>query len=121
MDYKGTIIEESLSDRSVLDKVKIVETKVEPIKPEHKTPWLTQWTLHTVEIPEEEADKLAQEFGNAIERDHTSWYIDYKNDTYHFIIFPDKIFKVDLHEPVLYKEAKAYGISLGIPDYQFEF
>lgn len=38
MDYKGIIIEESLEDKSVLDEVKIVDTKVEPITPRHKTP-----------------------------------------------------------------------------------
>ena len=51
MQYKGVVIEESLTDKSILSKVKIESTKVEPITPEHKTPWLTQWTLHTIEIP----------------------------------------------------------------------
>ena len=121
MNYKGVIIEESLGDKSVLSKVKILETKVESIKPEHKTPWLTQWTLHTIEITEEESETIAQEISNAIEREHASWYADYKNDKYHFIIYPNKIFKVDLHDPVLYKNAREYGISLGIPEYQVNF
>ncbi len=56
MNYKGVIIEESLQDTSVLDNVRILKTKVEPITPKHKTPWLKQWTLHTVEIPEYQVD-----------------------------------------------------------------
>ncbi len=58
MNYKGVIIEESLEDKAVLGQVKIVDTKVEPITPRHKTPWLTQWTLHTVEVPEADAQKM---------------------------------------------------------------
>lgn len=37
-NYKGVIIEESLANRDVLKKVKILSTKVEKINDEHKTP-----------------------------------------------------------------------------------
>ena len=30
-------------------------------------------------------------------------------------------FKVDLQNPILYKDAKEYGISKGIPEYQVDF
>lgn len=121
MYYQGVIIEESLGDKSVLDKVTIVKTDVEPIKPEHRTPWLSQWTLHTVEIPEPECETIAEQISNSIEQEHSSWYADFKNDNYHFIIFPHKIFKVDLKNPVLYKDAREYGILIGIPEYQVNF
>lgn len=121
MDYKGVIIEESLGDKLVLSKVKIVETKIEPITPEHKTPWLKQWTLHTVEIPEEESEQIAQMISNSLDHEHSSWYTDYKNNKHHFIIYAEKVFKVDLKYPALYKDAKAYGISIGIPGYQVNF
>lgn len=121
MDYKGVIIEESLGDKLVLSKVKIVETKIEPITPEHKTPWLKQWILHTVEIPEEESEQIAQMISNSLDHEHSSWYADYKNNKHHFIIYAEKVFKVDLKYPALYKDAKAYGISIGIPGYQVNF
>ena len=50
MNYKGVIIEESLENKDILKDVKILETKVEEVVEEHKTPWIKQWTLHTVEI-----------------------------------------------------------------------
>ena len=56
MKFKGIIIKESLADKSVLSKVEIEKTKVEKVTPKHKTPWLSQWTLHTVSI--EEVKKL---------------------------------------------------------------
>lgn len=120
MNYKGVIIEESLEDKDVLKDVTILKTEVEKVTDEHKTPWLTQWTLHTVEIPEEKADFVTEKLSKDLEKEH-SWYADYKNDKYHYIIYRGKIFKVDLENPILYKEAKQYGISLGIPEYQVDF
>ena len=121
MNYKGTIIEESLQDASVLKDVTIVETKVEPITPEHKTPWLRQWTLHSVEIPEEKAQEVAEKISRIFDIEHPDWYADYKNDLYHFIIFAGRVFKVDRANPAAYQEAKDYGISIGIPEYQLDF
>ena len=121
MNYKGTIIEESLQDASVLKDVTIVETKVEPITPEHKTPWLRQWTLHSVEIPEEKAQEVAEKISRIFDIEHPDWYADYKNDLYHFIIYAGRVYKVDKANLAAYQEAKDYGISIGIPEYQLDF
>lgn len=121
-NYNGTIIEESLANKDVLKKVKIISTKVEPITDEHKTPWLSQWTLYAVEIPENEAQSVAEEISKSLDYSHnSSWYADYKNDTHHYIIFRDKIFYIDRKSKEQYDEAKRYGISLGIPEYQVDF
>ncbi|MCL5409657.1 MAG: hypothetical protein M1607_02235 [Patescibacteria group bacterium] len=120
-NYKGVIIKESLQDTSLLKEVKILDTKIEPITPEHKTPWLKQWTLHTVEIPEEKAEEIAEKLSRSFDKAHPVWYADYKNNNYHFIIYAGKVFKIDLNNPVLYKDAKEYGISIGIPEYQVDF
>ncbi|MBI3577543.1 hypothetical protein HY086_05900 [Candidatus Gottesmanbacteria bacterium] len=121
MNYQGTIIQESLGDPSVLTDTNVLATRVETVTEKHKTPWLSQWTLHTVEIAEEKATVFAQKISQSFDPNHPDWYVDFKNDLYHYIIFPNKIFKVDLANLVLYKEAKTYGISLGIPDYQLNF
>lgn len=121
MNFKGVIIEESLQDTSVLKKISVLETKIEPITPEHKTPYLKQWTLHTVEIPEDKAEEIAEIISQSFDKKHPDWYADYKNDKYHFIIYSGKTFKVDLTNPILYKNAKEYGISIGIPEYQVDF
>lgn len=122
MNYRGVIIEESLENPSILNSVKILSTKVEPITPRHQTPWVNQWTLYTFEIPEAKAEKIAQLASTSIDTKcpHT-WYIDFRNKNYHYIIFPKKVFKVDLKNPMLYEDVKKYGISLGIPDYQVTF
>jgi hypothetical protein len=50
-----------------------------------------------------------------------AWYIDYRNDDLHYVIFKDKVFKIDRSQSDQYKEVKRYGISQGIPDYQLDF
>ncbi len=121
-NYQGVIIEESLENKEVLKKIKIISTKIEPTTEEHKTPWLPQWTLHTVEILEDEAKEIAEEISKSLDYSHNnSWYADYKNDTHHYIIFRDKIFYIDRKSKEQYDEAKSYGISLGIPEYQVDF
>lgn len=122
MNYKGVIIEESLENKGILKDVVIVSTKIEPITPEHQTPHLKQWTLHTVEIPEEKADEIVNRLAKDLETEHTNWYADFKNEDYHYIVYSGgKVFKVDLKNPILYKDAKALGVSLGIPEYQVDF
>ena len=121
-NYKGAIIEESLENIDVLKEVKILETEVEPVTNEHETPWLKQWTLHTVEISEDKAQAIAEKISQALDKEHGgSWYADFKNDTHHYIIFRNKVFYIDRKNKEQYDEAKRYGISLGIPEYQVDF
>lgn len=120
MNYKGVIIEESLENKSVLKDVKILSTKVESVVEKHKTPWLKQWTLHAVEITEDKVDEVANQLGRDLDSEH-SWYADFKNETTHYIIFKNKVFKIDRTSKEQYDEAKEYGISLGIPPYQVDF
>ena len=119
MDYEGTLIEESLSDKSVLQSVFVISTRVEPVTPEHHTPWLKQWTLHAILIPAEDAAIVALQLGTSLDR--RGWYADFKNETTHFVIFPNKIFKIDRRKPEHYAAATAYGVSIGIPEYQLDF
>jgi len=119
MDYAGTIIEESLKDPSVMKTLHITKTKVEPVTEQHKTPWLKQWTLHSVIIPEAKAQSTAGLLSQAL--DDNYWYADFKNNEIHYVIFPDKVFKVELKDPDQYKPVVSYGLSLNIPRYQLDF
>jgi hypothetical protein len=121
-DYTGVIIEESLENKDVLKKVKILSTKIEKVTEKHKTPWLKKWTLHNIEIKENQVDKFAEELSKAIDSKYKgSWYIDFKNNLYHYIIFKDKVFKVNRSKKEEYNKVTNYGISLGIPAYQLDF
>ena len=119
-NFTWVIIEESLEKKEVLQKVKILKTKVEQVTEKHKTPWIKQWTLHTVEIPENKADKIAKGLSASLDSEH-SWYADFKNNEYYYIIFRNKVFKVDRSKPEQYQKVTEYGLTLGIPDYQLDF
>jgi len=119
MDYEGVVVEESLKEKSVLDSLFITSTKVEPVTPEHHTPWLRQWTRHAILIPAEDAAIIALQLGVAIDR--RGWCVDYKNSTTHFVIYPGKIFKIDRQRPEHYASAVAYGLSIGVAEYQLDF
>ena len=120
--YVGVIIEESLENKDVLKRVKIVSTKVEEVKEQHQTPWLSQWTLHTVEVTKGEAQAVALEISKSLDRAHGgSWYADFKNGDFHFIIFPDRVFQIERSSKAQYDEARSYGLELGIPEHQVDF
>jgi len=119
MNYLGTIIEESLSDKSVLKQLNIIETTISPVTEKSKTPWVKQWTKHKVEVLENQADEIAQILSQAIEFDHQgSWYADFWNDKIHYIVFKNRVFKLDRASKEQYDEAYNFGLSVGIPSYQ---
>ncbi len=120
-DYKGVIIEESLDSKDVLKKVKIISTEIEEVTEQMKTSWLKNWTLHTILVPEENSNQIADEISRSLEGKHSSWYADYQNQKCHYIIFKGRVFKIDKSNPAEYKEAMEYGISLGIPRHQVNF
>ncbi len=121
--FTGVIIEESLKGKEVLNKVEIIKTEIDPVTEEHQTPHLKQWTLHTVHVPETQADSIAEELSKALEGNEESgyWYADYKNEEVAYIIFPHKVFKIARNNAAGFQRAKEYGMSLGIPEYQVDF
>jgi len=73
-------------------------------------------------VPESRAKSLAGVLSRAIDPKHGgAWYADFKNDNTHYIIFLNKVFKVDRKKGNGYAQVKEYGLKLGIPDYQLDF
>lgn len=120
-NYKGVIIEESLINKNILKKVKIISTKVESVTPKHQTPWLKIWTLYTIEIPFNQVDEIANKLSEIIIDNPSSWYVDFNNKETFYVIYPNKIFKWRKGDIDIIKKCKKYGISLGIPSYQVNF
>jgi len=90
--YRGIIIEESLEDRGVLHSFRVLETRIEAVTERHNTPWVRQWTLHTVEIPDEAAAAVAEKLRAALDPVHAgSWYADFKNEATHYIVFHNRV------------------------------
>lgn len=78
MDYQGVLIEESLSNPKILKGLNISSTKVEQVTKKHKTPWLKQWTLHTIKVPANKMEEVAKAISNVLEASY--WYADFKSN-----------------------------------------
>jgi hypothetical protein len=118
--FEGIIIEESLEDKSPLKHLHLLKTEIEPVTASHRTPWVKQWTMHTVQIVEKDAQRIAEELSHALDSKH-HWYADFKDEQTHFIIYKNKVFRIKRNSKEAYDEATRYGISVGIPEYQVDF
>lgn len=63
---------------------------------------------------------MAEILSKSLERSN-AWYADFKNEARHYVIFYEKIFKIDRRNEKQYEEAKRYGLSLQIPAHQLDF
>lgn len=100
--YTGCVIEECLKDKSILNEFIILETITD------------DGTSYIVEIDESKIDDIVLKLQAAMS-DEKIWYTDLKNYDYHYIIYNDRIFKVNRDFPEQYEEAKEYGLKRGIP------
>ncbi len=119
--FKGVIIEESLEDKSVLKKFPVLKTETEQVTERFGTPWLKEWHLHTIEVPEDKIANFAEEVRRALDTARHNWYADFRNEKTHYIIFPRRIFVVDRTKREQYQGASDYGVSLGVPPHQVDF
>ncbi len=102
MKYSGCIIKESLKDKTVLDEFKIIDTNTDSC---------------IVEIDADQIEQIVPRLQKAMVDDN-GWYADLKNYDYHYIIYNDRIFKVDRDFGEQYEEAKEYGLKRGISECQ---
>lgn len=116
MDYKGVIVEESLLDLSVLKDIELLSQEVEKVSDRDNTPWLANWTIDTVLIKEKDISNITERLSKLIDTKHCSdWYCDFKNDKYHYVVFKEKIFKLDRTKKQDYEIMQNYAASLGLP------
>ncbi len=103
---KGTIIENSLLDKSILSRVQT-----------HSIQHIDDWILHDVSVDESLIPELAKSLAEG------PWYIHLwepgKDDV--TVIFKHKIFTIKFSDRFTWTDAVAYGRSIGIPDEQLDF
>ncbi len=116
--FKGTVIEESLANKKVLDRLKITHTNIEPVVASHDTPELSKWTLHNIELESNQIDEVAKQLSRAIK---PKWYAHFYNSDCFVVIFPEKVFSFARKDAKARQEVEEYGISWGIPAHQMDF
>ncbi|MDD2376492.1 MAG: hypothetical protein PHD15_04550 [Clostridia bacterium] len=104
--YYGYIIEESLINKKVLNKFKILKLIL-----------TSEWHLYKFELNKEDIYALSENINNA-----TKWYCHFWNDNKDLIVvFKDKVFETTLDDLEEQEKIKQYGINLGIPKSQMNF
>lgn len=93
----------SLRDRSVLSQVTILDTRVEPVTLQHRTPWIERRTIYRVAVPERRAAEVAKRLSET------------RNEAIHYVIFLHKVFLISRNSEEQYAEVVDYGTKLGIP------
>jgi hypothetical protein len=104
--YHATVIENSLSDASILDEFTIKKT------------WRDgDWILHDVLVKEEQISELSKYLADG------PWYIHLwetgKDNV--IVVFKDKTFTIKFSDKSTWTDTVAYGKSLGIPEEQLDF
>jgi hypothetical protein len=104
--YKGTIIENSLSDKSILAKIQI-----------QKTYQSGDWIPHDVLVETEQIPELSRYLADG------PWYIHLwgpgQDDIK--VVFKNKVFDIKFSDKSTWVDAVVYGKSIGIPDEQLDF
>jgi len=104
--FKGTIIENSLNNKSILDKVKT-----------EKTYQSGDWILHDVHVREDQISELQKYITDG------PWYMHFlepgKDDIK--VVFKNKIFTIKFSDRSTWTEAVAYGKSIGVLVEQLDF
>jgi hypothetical protein len=119
MNYKGVIIEESLDDSIIIKELEVIETYVSKTTVREETPWLEQWTIQTVLIPENKINDYTKRLSELIDTNHCeNWYCDFRNEEFHYVVFSNKIFKLDKNKKQDYHEMREYAIGIGLPEHQ---
>lgn len=102
----GTIVENSLSDKSILSRVRVIKTYP-----------LGDWTLHDIEVEDDKVAELAKYLADG------PWYIHLwqpgSDDV--TVVFKNKIFHIKHSDKSTWAETISYGQSLGIPAEQLDF
>lgn len=103
---QGTIIENSLADKSILKSLKIERTRESH-----------DWILHSVFISPEQLPELAHSLADG------PWYAHFWEPGKDVIqvVFKDQQFEIDVRDRLTWVKAIAYGKALGIPEEQLDF
>ncbi|MBX4210512.1 hypothetical protein KW783_00880 [Candidatus Parcubacteria bacterium] len=108
-DYKGNIIEESLTDPNILESV---ETTILKITREENPS--NRWHIHTVKVVKEDIDKLSKFL-------RPGWYMHFWKNKKVIVVYKSKTFEFDFDDKSAWTSAIHYGLSVGIPEEQLDF
>ena len=115
MVWKGVIIEESLEDKSILNLVKIVNSEKMTLENESERGFLI---FHQIELDDDKKDEFLEEALSSIK---DKFYLHVCKNDFMIVVYRNKMFEFSSNESDKLKEARNYGLSLGILKEQMPF
>ncbi len=101
----GVIVENSLTDVSILKSIHIIKSWTDG-----------SWKLHEVELQREDAIQLSAFITEG------PWYMHFwNNEDAILVVFKNKFFDIKQSDTSTWNEAVAYGKDTGIPTEQLDF
>jgi hypothetical protein len=110
-DWRGVIIEESLSDLTLLNRVIIVGTVNRALEGGEDS----SLRFHKVGVPESQLETLIQ---IARARIKSGWYIHLVNADVMKVIFSGRVFEIHAGDTDKFEEVRRYGMRQGIKEEQ---
>jgi hypothetical protein len=109
--YRGILIEESLMDWRLVNKLNITSVKV--CKNPNDSEQL--WHLYTVLVTDQDIKDISEYLKPA------GYYTHFGSVNEGIVVFPQRIFRMNPNERVTWQEAINYGLKMGIPEKQMSF
>jgi hypothetical protein len=111
--FEGILIQESVRDSSVIDRLKVVRTEIH--HPENATAEQSKvWTLIHFEAGDDKADEIATLLADNLK--NGPWYTNFTTQSENvYVVFPGQFFTYQVGNKEGRGEAQAYGRSVGIP------
>jgi hypothetical protein len=78
------------------------------------------WTFIEFEIPDGEAERLANSLSGALDS-ALGWYCDFRSADETFVVFAGRIFRYRRGNPAARAKAEEYARSVGVPDLQIDW
>ncbi len=104
--YKGVLVENSLLDKDILEKLKVVQTRLSD-----------GCVLHDIRLDSKQVSEIQRHMNDG------PWYFHFwepgRNDV--TVVFKSKVFTIVLSDKATWVDVIAYGKSIGIPEPQLDF
>ncbi len=114
----GVLLEESLSDVSVLTRLN--NTKTETWDVPHAAEFQPKvWTAVSFEVSDADADVIAEALSRVLKS--PGWYIDARLDDWVYVIFPERVFKYRRGDQAGRLQAQEHALAVGVPSGQIDW
>ena len=109
-NYTGIIIEESLKNKEIIKKLKVLNLKVTDDENPND-----RWHIYTVQVTRDQIIEIQQSMAEG------KWYTHFIAGDEIIVVYKDKIFEYKMADKGEHAKAVEYGRSIGIPEEQLDF